>query len=72
MNFDCGPIEPIYSFNIYLAELVQMNFEIKRHNFEIIANDFNRFTNLCFRKVCNPSASIVGSYGSIGFIMTLW
>ena len=52
--------------------------EIKIHNFQIIANDFIGFTNLCFRNVCNFSASTVGYYGlvdpktgPIGFIMAL-
>ena len=53
MIFKCGPIEPIYSFSIFLAELVEIEIEIKILNVQIIANDFNGFTNLCFRNVCN-------------------
>ena len=56
-----------------------MEIELKIHNLQIIANDFIGFTNLFFRKVCNFSASEVGSYGlvypktgPVGFIMTLW
>ena len=40
-----------------------MEVEIKIHNIQIIAKDFNGFTNLCFRIVCNFSAYIVNSYG---------
>ena len=42
-----------------------MEIEIKIHKIQIIANDFKGFTNLCFRNVCNFSASIVGSYGLV-------
>ena len=38
------------------------------HAFQIIANDFNGFKNLCFRKLFNFlsfSASVVRSYGLI-------
>ena len=42
-----------------------MEIEIKIHNIQIIANDLNGFTNLCFPNVCNFSASIVGSYGFV-------
>ena len=84
MIFKCGPIELIYSFRTILAELVQLEIANK-YIIQIIANDFNGFTNLCFRKVCNLmfviflsfSSSLVRSYGlvytktdPIGFIMT--
>ena len=65
MIFKCGLIELIYSFSIYLAELVYMEIEIKIHNNQIIANDFTGFTNLCFRNVCSFSASIIGSNGLV-------
>ena len=42
-----------------------MEIEIKIQNIQIKANDFNGFTNLCFRNVCNFSASIVGSHGLV-------
>ena len=42
-----------------------MEIEIKIHNIKIIANNFNGFPNLCFRNVCNISASVVGSYGLV-------
>ena len=42
-----------------------MEIEIKIHNIQIIAYDFNGFTNLCFRYVCNFYASIVRSYGLV-------
>ena len=42
-----------------------MEIEIKIHNIQIMSNDLNGFTNLCFRIVCNFSASVVGSYGLV-------
>ena len=51
MIFKRGPNELIYSFSKILAELVLIKIEIKMHNIQIIANDFNGFNNLCFRKL---------------------
>ena len=36
-----------------LVELVPIEIEIKIHNIQIIATDFNGLTNFCFRNVCN-------------------
>ena len=36
-----------------LVELVSIEYELKILNIQIIANDFNGLTNLCFRNVCN-------------------
>ena len=52
MIFKCGSFEPINSFSIILAEFVSTEIEIKLHIIQIIANDFNGFTNMCFRNVC--------------------
>ena len=53
MIFKCGPIEFIFSFKTILDEIVYTGNEIKVHNIQIMANDFNGFTNLCFGNVCN-------------------
>ena len=52
MVFKCGPIELIYSLSIVLAELELIEIKIEIRNIQIVANDFNGFTNLCFRNVC--------------------
>ena len=53
MIFKYDPIEIIYSISIILAELVLIEVEIKIHIIQIRANEFNGFTNLRFRSVCN-------------------
>ena len=85
MIFKYGPIELICSFSIILSELVKLEIGIKVHNFQTIANDFNRTNSLCFRNVCkllivfffSVSASlghsdglVLSKSGPIGFIMT--
>ena len=52
MIFKCGLIDIVYSFRKFLAEILQIEIEIKP-NIQIIANDFNGFINFCFRNVCN-------------------
>ena len=51
MVFKCGPSKLIYSLNIYpSAELVDITIELKIHNTQMIANDFNGSNSLCFHK----------------------
>ena len=38
-------------FNIKLTDLIEIKIEIEIHIIQIIANDFNGFNNLCFRKL---------------------
>ena len=53
MIFKWGSKEPISSIKVTLAELVLIEIETIIDNIELIANDFNNFTNLCFRNVFN-------------------
>ena len=51
MVFKCGPGKLNYYLSVNpLAEIVESTIEIKVHNVQIIANDFNGINNLCFRK----------------------
>ena len=52
MVFKCGPgkLSKYLSINP-LADKVEITIELKLHNFQIIANDFNGINNLCFRKL---------------------
>ena len=43
MVFKCVPNDLIDSFSLILAELVYMKTDIKVHNVQIMANDFNGF-----------------------------
>ena len=51
MVFKCGPgkLNKYLSINP-LAEKLESTLELKVPNNQIIANDFNGFSNLCFRK----------------------
>ena len=51
MVFKCGlgKLSKYLSINP-LAEIAEITIELKVHNFQIIANDFNGINNLCFRK----------------------
>ena len=51
MVYKCGPNKIISSLSINpAAELIEMRHELKIHNIQIIANDFNGSNSLCFRK----------------------
>ena len=51
MVYKCGPNKLTYSLSIIpAAELVDIKIELKLHNIQIIANDFNGSNSLCFRK----------------------
>ena len=51
MVFKCGPGKLGKYLNINpLAEIVEIIIELKVHNIQIIANDFNCINNLFFRK----------------------
>ena len=51
MVFKCDPgkLSKYLSINP-LAEKIEIKIELKAHNIQIIANDFNGINNLCFRK----------------------
>ena len=51
MVYKCGPNKLMYSLSIIpAAELEEIGIELKIHNIQIIANDFNGSNSLCFRK----------------------
>ena len=50
MIFKWGLNELIETFNIILAELESTKTETRVLNVQIIANEFNGLSNLCFRK----------------------
>ena len=51
MVFKCGPGKLIQYLSINpLAEIVEITIELKVHDIQTIANDFNGINNLCFRK----------------------
>ena len=51
MIFKCGSNELIYCYSIILPVLLYIKTEIKILIIHIIANDFNGFNTLCFRKL---------------------
>ena len=64
MVFKGGPSKLFQSLSSNLfTELLEISIELKIHNVQIIANDFNGISNLCF---CNPfvifSESLVPFY----------
>ena len=51
MVYKCGPNKLIQSLTIIpAAEFVEIRVELKIHNIQIIANNFNGSNSLCFRK----------------------
>ena len=59
-------LNSFFSFSIVLAELLLLEIEIKKLNVQMIAYDFNGFSNLCFSNPLSVflsfSASLVHSY----------
>ena len=51
MVLKCGPgkLSKYLSMNP-LAEIVEIAIDLKVHDIQVIANDFNGINNLCFRK----------------------
>ena len=65
MTLKYGQIELISSFSIWVANLVIIEIEVKKHIVQITANDFNGSTNLCFRNVCNFLMVSFGIFASL-------
>ena len=51
MVFKCGPSKLILSFSINPStEILEITIDLKIHNTQMIAIDFNGSKSLCFRK----------------------